>query len=386
MENVDDPPVLFPTQETRESLGQPEKGGSIHILKEKFHLSSQNEALIVSFCVGCLRGAGPYPVLVILGPEGSGKTALANFVRGAVDPATPMLRNPPKNEAELAITARNNHVVAYDDVHRVVPWLGSAICRVSKGTTLSECRGGQEHILFQGARPVILAGSEEMLLNRELASRALVVRLDPRSNFKPGVAEDFRGRAQFQGALLDIIVHGLGRVHDVEIPTPVRDYELERWIAACELSRWGLGEYEEVYKANVSDGAEDLVQLDPLLMGLRDYLATVKTFRGTAGQLLKELNATTTFAKGNRWPESPQVLALRLRSDAKLLPEIDMEFIRKGHNRDRLIVATFKPLPEQPEEGNSEPPKFNPEVTTGSRRKVSGKRQAAVDQPQLFQT
>lgn len=158
---VADPAVLFPTHEAREGLGQPMPGGSFHGLRKKFGLSAENEALIISFCLACLKGKGPYPILAILGPDGCGNTEFASYLRAIVDPATPVLRNIPKNQTELAITARDNHVVAYDDIHAVPSWFGSAICKLSKGTVVIQCRGQQEHVVFHGARPVILVGSDE---------------------------------------------------------------------------------------------------------------------------------------------------------------------------------------------------------------------------------
>jgi putative DNA primase/helicase len=376
---VERPNVLFPTYQCQEALTEPDRGGSIHGLADMFGLSAHDQALIVSFCLTYLRGSGPYPILLITGPEASGRTTLVRYLRALLDPSTLALRNLPKKEGELAVSARQNHLLVYDDVQVVPPLIGAAICKLSKGTVFSERRGGREQILFQGARPIILAGSDEMLLNRELSSRALVVRLQSRTHFTSNVGGDFKGLAQVRGALLDIVSHGLSRWHDVTIPAPIRDFEFEKWMAACDLSRWGLGQYQDAYEANVSDGLADLVELDPLLTTLRDYMAKVKTFRGTAGQLLQELNATANIAKGSRWPENPQTLSLRLRRDAKLLPEVGMEFgIKEGRNRDRMIVAHAK-LPPEPLQVEDAMPRRAPERAAGSQRKATIKKPAMPD-------
>jgi len=381
---VDHPKVLFPTDQNREALEEPEKEGSIHNLREMFGLSVENEALIVSFCLACLRGAGPFPVLLIAGPDTCGKTALARYLRALLDPSNSSLRNLPKNQDELAIFARNNYLLAYDDVRTMPLWFGAAICKLSKGTTFSGYRNGREQILFDGARPVILVGDDEMLQNPELISRALVVRLDRRSKFASGVGREFKDLAKMRGALLDIVSHGLGRWDGLDIPDPIRDYEFEKWIAACELPRWGLGGFRSAYEANVSDGQVDLVELDPFLMAFRDYMTKVKAFRGTAGQLLQELNATGSIAKGNRWPRNPRALSGRLRRDAKLLSEIEIEFdIKEGRNRDRLIAAQSKLSPELPL-GEDETSMGAPECFAASRRsKAAPKTAAAPELPYL---
>jgi hypothetical protein len=373
---VDDAPGLFPTSSARGALSEPAKGGSIHGLRERFGLSAYNEALIISFCLGCLRGKGPYPILAIVGPESCGKTTLAAYLRALVDPATPMLRNMPKKDVELAISARNNHLLAYDGIEAVPTWFSRAICKVSKGTAFSAYSKGREQILFQGARPVILAGTEEMLLNRELASRAMIVRLEPRTNFKSNMTEEFAGLAEMRGALLDIVSHALGRSRDIEIPAPRKDYEFEKWIAACDLPHWGLEAFEEAYETSASDALSDVVELDPLLLAFRTYMSKAGTFRGTASDLLRELNGMKGTFKGNRWPKNPRDISGRLRRDVKLLPEVDIEFdIREGHNRTRLMVAQSRLQMEKPQP-EIERPETKPGVVSASRNKTASKRPA----------
>jgi len=51
---------------------------------------------------------GPYPVLVLHGEQGSGKTTTARGLRSLVDPNEPPLRTAAKDEAALLLFARNN--------------------------------------------------------------------------------------------------------------------------------------------------------------------------------------------------------------------------------------------------------------------------------------
>ena len=156
--------------------------------------------------------------------------------------------------------------------------------------------------------------------------------------------------ADLRGALLDLVCHGLRRADGAKVTAPLRDREFENWIEACELPHWGLVAFSTAYEGNVADSYNDLLELDPLLAVFRDYVREIKTFRGTAGQLLQELNGAARIPKGHRWPRNPRALSGRLRHDAKLLlPEIKMEFnIKEGRNRDRLIVADLKLSPESP--------------------------------------
>jgi hypothetical protein len=100
------------------------------------------------------------------------------------------------------------------------------------------------------------------------------------------------------------------------------------------------------------------------------FMMKAKSFRGTAGQLLQELNAAESIAKGHRWPQNPRALSGRLRRDAKLLAEIEMVFdIKQGRNRHRLMVAQVKMAPEPPE-NVGRPAKEGPQGRA-SRRKAA---------------
>jgi hypothetical protein len=383
---VEEPKVLFPSHPNRRPLVEPEKGGSIHLMRNRFGLSAENEALLLSFCLGCLKGHGPYPLAIIVGLESSERTALLRYIRELLDPSAPALRNLPKNEEELAVTARDNYLMAYDDVTTVPSWLETGICKLIKGTAFSKCSRSEEKILFQGARPVILAGDEDLLLNRELASRALIVRLERNKALDPDAGTGLEDHAHMRGAMLDIVCHGLGRLQDVKISDPVRDYNFEKWIEACDLPRWGLGSFQPAYEANVSDGRRDIVELDPVLITLREYMLKVGTFRGTFGQLLQELNSAVSIRRGNRWPENPRALSGRLRRDAKLLPEIEFDFDipKQGHNRDRIVAAKVKFSDVSPVPKHGEGPTTQNEELAGPSRKNRGKKRAAVDQPMFL--
>ena len=132
-----------------------------------------------------------------------------------------------------------------------------------------------------------------------------------------------------------------------------------------------------------AEALSDVVELDPFLLAFRTYMSRVGTFRGTATELLQELNAVKGTFKGNRWPKNCQEISCRLRRDAKLLPDVAMELgIREGHKRTRLIVARSKVAVEKPEE-EREVAKAKAKAVSVSRRKVASK-EPADEQPGLF--
>jgi hypothetical protein len=79
--------------------------------------------LVVAWLLGALRAGGPYPVLAIAGEQGSAKTVLSKLLRAVIDPSVAPVRALPRDERELFIAASNGHVLAFDNLSGLPPWL-----------------------------------------------------------------------------------------------------------------------------------------------------------------------------------------------------------------------------------------------------------------------
>jgi hypothetical protein len=116
--------------------------------------------LVVAWLLGALRAGGPYPVLAIAGEQGSAKTVLSKLLRALIDPSVAPVRALPRDERELFIAASNGHVLAFDNLSGLPPWLSDTLCRLTSGGAFSTRRlfTDQDEILFAAARPIILNG------------------------------------------------------------------------------------------------------------------------------------------------------------------------------------------------------------------------------------
>jgi hypothetical protein len=81
------------------------------------------------------------------------------------------------------IVAYNGHLLAFDNVSSVSPWLADALCRVVSGGSFAirQLFTDQDEILFQDARPILLNGIETVIHRADLADcEALGTRQLPR--------------------------------------------------------------------------------------------------------------------------------------------------------------------------------------------------------------
>ncbi len=146
--------------------------------------------LVVAWLLGALRAGGPFPLLAISGEQGSAKTVLSKMLRALIDPSVAPVRALPREDRELFIAANNGHVLAFDNLTSLSPWLSDTLCRLTSGGAFAvrQLYTDQDEVLFAAARPVILNGIEDVITRPDLADRAIMLTLGPitRSAAAPG--------------------------------------------------------------------------------------------------------------------------------------------------------------------------------------------------------
>ena len=97
--------------------------------------------------------------------------------RRLIDPNKSDLRSPPKNETDLFIQAMNGRVLGYDNLSGLSPWLSDALCRISTGGGMStrQLYTNAGEVIFDGTRPVVLNGIEEIATRSDLMDRAVIL-------------------------------------------------------------------------------------------------------------------------------------------------------------------------------------------------------------------
>jgi len=303
-------------------LPLPLRGGSIEALAPFVNLASDNDfVLVVAWLLGALRAGGPYPVLSVAGEQGSAKTVLSKLLRTLIDPSVAPVRALPRDERELFIAASNGHVLAFDNLSGLPPWLSDTLCRLTSGGAFSTRRlfTDQDEILFTAARPVILNGIEDVITCPDLADRAILRMLAP-------IAERQRrpehalwrafelARPHILGALLDAAAHGLQMLPQVRLKRLPRMADFALWAAACESAFRPAGTLEAAYANNRRNAIENIVDADPVAACVREIMADRAQWTGSASDLLQ----VGTNRSG--WPKSPRALAGRLRRAQTLPP------------------------------------------------------------------
>jgi hypothetical protein len=350
---AEDPPVRFRRSAGMQPLPLPLRGGSIDSLAPFLNLASEDDfVLVVAWLLGALRAGGPYPVLAIAGEQGSAKTVLSKVLRAVIDPNVALVRTLPRDERELFIAASNAHVLAFDNLSGLSPWLSDTLCRLASGGAFSTRRlfTDQDEILFEAARPVILNGIEDIITRPDLADRAILLMLAPIAEHqrRPEHAlwREFElQRPYMLGAVLDATAHGLHMLPQVRLQRLPRMADFTVWATACEGAFRPAGTFETAYSTNRRDVVENIVDADPVAARVREIMADKAQWTGTASALLQagtQVAGNPMVADRSGWPKNPRALAGRLRRVQTLLRTLGIKIVfgREGRLGTRTIKIT----------------------------------------------
>jgi hypothetical protein len=292
---VAEPPVGFRRPPGMLPLPMPERGGSLDQLTSLLNLPGRDDlVLVTTWLLAALRYGGPYPLLVIAGEQGSAKTVLSKMLRALVDPNVAPVRSLPHEERDLFIAANNGHVLAFDNLSALPPWLSDALCRLASGGSFAvrQLYTDQDEVLFDAARPIILNGIEDVVSRPDLADRALLLSLpwlsEARRRPEQKLWDDFElAGPRLLGALLDAVSHGLRALPQVRLDRLPRMADFALWAAACETSLWPAGTFARAYVSNRRVAIEDAVDADPVATCVRELMAERSSWAGCAADLLR---------------------------------------------------------------------------------------------------
>ena len=349
--DADTVPVRFRRPRGMLPLPKPETGGTLRTLAELLNVKpdSRDLKLIVAWLLQGLRGKGPYPVLVLTGEQGSGKSTAAKMLRALLDPNVSPLRSLSRDERDLFIAAVNGWALAFDNISGLSQWTSDALCKLSTGGGLStrELFSDDDETLLDALRPVVLNGITDFVDKQDLVSRALQVRLPsiPKAERKPETAiwQQFDdAHPGIMGALLDTVVQGLQRLPTTTLETLPRLADFALWATACEAPLgWSSGAFTAAYQGAQDDLIKDALEAEPVAVALLklpeqgDKLAAKWEF--TASELLEKLNEIEGHKDGKRppkgWPGAAHILSGTLKRIAPALLEQGLE-VRQDRDTD----------------------------------------------------
>ncbi len=306
----------------------PVVGGNITDLRAFVNITDEQWPLFVGYLVGCFRAAdaGGHPVLAIDGEQGSAKSTLARIIKRLVDPNRAPLRAEPSDKRDLAITAQNNRLLAYDNLSGTMQhWLSDSLCRISTGGghATRQLYTDAEEMIFDSTRPIVLTSIADVASKSDLVDRSIFLSL-------PRIPEDKRREEGtfwplfeqqspgILGALLTAASMALLRLPTIAEKHLPRMADFAKWVIAAESALpWEAGAFLDAYRANRA--AANTLALDASLVGqaMLDLVPPGGEWKGTSKELLAALNAKEPqHEKKPGWPATARAMSGAIRTIA----------------------------------------------------------------------
>jgi len=291
-------PVMFRRSRAMQALPLPVRDGSIEELRPFLNLAGDDAwQLVAGWLIAGFRPTGPYSVLTLYGEHGSAKSTTARVLRALIDPNDAPLRTTPRDARDLMITATNGHVVAFDNLSRIEPWLSDAICRLATGGGLSTrtLYTDAEEYIFEAQRPVLINGIDDLATRADLLDRSLVVSLPRIADENRRSEHDFwrdfeQTKPSILGALLAVVAAALHNLPETKLPELPRMADFALWVSAAEPAFAGKeGTFMAAYTGNRADANDTALEASPIVTPLRALLEHKDTWEGTPTELLAAL-------------------------------------------------------------------------------------------------
>lgn len=335
--------IKFIRPNTFRPLPIPVKGGSISDLDEFLNIKEEDRILIYSFLLSCFSPMGPYPILILQGPQGVGKSFFSNLIKRVVDPAFAPIRSLPRNEEDLAITAQKMQLLVFDNLSSLGNTMSDSLCKLSTGGGYSTRKlfENTEEVVLSILRPVILNGIDYIARRPDLADRAIIINLSPINDSdrlpESEVLHILEQKIpRILGALLDALSFALRNYDNVELNSFPRMADFVKFAAAAEIGfGYKNGTFFREYTRNRKEASEEAVEHDLLVSTIIDCLDKEKKISGTATSIIEILRKyiSVEAQSSKYWIKTPNLLKDQL---TRIQPILTANCISYEYHRNSL--------------------------------------------------
>ncbi|VVC76412.1 hypothetical protein AQUSIP_17240 [Aquicella siphonis] len=226
-EIIDKPPICFLRPETLHPLPEPMKNGDIKLLWELVNIPENDRLLIITWLIDCLRPETPFPVLELIGEQGSAKSTTQKMLRRLIDPNSCDLRAAPKTIEDIFVSAGVNWIVSYENISHLSPQVQDALCVLATGGGFAKRKlySDADECVILVKRPVVLNGISAAVTAQDLIDRTISIEtplITNRTEITDLWNQYEPNHANLLGALLTIFSDSLSRLKSIVLPAADR--------------------------------------------------------------------------------------------------------------------------------------------------------------------
>lgn len=168
-------------------------------------------ALVVVALVAWWRTGNTYPILLLYGPPGSGKTVAAKLILLLMDPTdSGALPNITMDVEHIGAAAQHRHVLSFDNLSKLSAANQDTLCTCATGGEINKRKlySDSDIAVLPIHRPVLMTAVQPVITRPDLLSRAIPIEFSQRETRKgeDEIMAKFMGlRPALLGALSDLL-------------------------------------------------------------------------------------------------------------------------------------------------------------------------------------
>jgi putative DNA primase/helicase len=350
-------PAKFIRPKVQQPIGAPVLNAEpeyLELLYEHIHFKTREDfILFVSWLIGCMNSDGGYPVLFLVGEQGSAKSTTCRLIKDLLDASSVALRNLPGTEKELMIAADNDFILCFDNISKLTKAQSDYLCKIATGAgfTMRKLYTTKDEIQIICKNPIVINTINYVPSRQDLLDRSIIVRLDfipseDRKTEKELLAKWEHDRPSILGALCQAASAGLKNYDSVSERNLPRMADFAKWVIAAEENLpWEKGLFMETMQDLRSKIVDDALEADPVAMAVLRLMEHRDRWIGSATELLDVLE-TYIDQDRRKYPGFPKIhnqLSHQLSRVSAFLREQGVQ-VEKGHSGKRFIEITNVPL------------------------------------------
>jgi len=352
---VDDPPPLFRRFPHQQAQVIPSENGSLDELFKFINVTDPKDQLLMKvYVVVMLVPDIPHPILLVLGPQGCGKSDLMRVLRKLVDPSFVLLQSFRYDELEMALKVFHHYVVYFDNLSSVKQWLSDILCRACTGQGFTKRRlyTDEDSVMFQFQRCVGVNGIALSQLSPDFLDRCLTLTLKQIPDVKRKDEKKLwrlfqEAKPQIFGAMLNALSKAMQIIPTLEIERLPRMADFAVWgEAVARALGYNPSDFLNAYREKIGEQVKDVLEQNPIGLAILAFMEKREEWEGTPSDLLESLEDPKFVekhkvdVKADKWPGSASWVTRRIKEIETNLEHEGIKFSTRYEKRCRVITLT----------------------------------------------
>lgn len=294
----------------------------------------------------------PYPILVIQGDKGSGKSFFCNnVIRGIIDPNSMSGVALTRKMDDYALILNSMFLAVFDNLRSLSKAQSDMLCTTAtKGSAPRRTLYTTDELtLLELHSPLVLNAIHDIIKESDLASRCVHVRLKPmlsdqRKSEQLLKAELDKLMPDIFGALLMLTAKAMEVLPTVKVTHSARMMDFAQWIGALErVLGITAGKLQRVYQQNVELLMASGMVDDSLTIALQKLVKSLKmgeVWKGTPSSLLTKIQE---FESSHYLPKGAAALTAKMKGQESSLNANGIYF-KLGRDSERYVILSASGL------------------------------------------